>query len=242
MKKYWMILNCVLVLTILLTACGSQNITGAASTNSSETSNQNGEFLLPLQTQLIIGTFALEKSDYAVTKEQAQELLPLWKVLKTLLTSDSASNIEIDALVNQIQDTMTDQQLTYISDQVTSQESYQSILSEYMPEGTQLGNFGNMTDEERQAMRETAVASGGGQFPGGSIPEGGFQGGGGGQFQGGVPGAGVGGDGQFQGGVPGSGFEGGTVSGTPEANFGGRGGGQVNSALLDVLIQLLSEK
>jgi hypothetical protein len=237
MKKYWMILNCVLVLTILLTACGSQNNTDAASTNSTVTSNQNGEFILPLQTQLIIGTFALEKSDYAVTKEQAQELLPLWKVLKNLLTSDSASNIEIDALVNQIQDTMTEQQLAYISDQVTSQESYQSILSEYMPEGTQLGNFGSMTDEERQAMRETAVASGGGQFPGGSIPEGGFQGGGGGQFAGGsIP------EGGFQGGVPGSGFDGGTVSGTPQANSGGRGGGQTNSVLLEVLIQLLSEK
>ena len=242
MKKSWIILNCVFVLAILLTACGSKNNAGAASTDSAVTTNQNGEFKLPLQTQLIIGTFALEKSDYAVTKEQAQELLPLWKVLKNLLTSDSASNLEIDALVNQIQETMSADQLAYINDQVSSAESYQAILSEYIPDSAQFGNFANMTNEERQAMRETAVASGGGQFPGGSIPEGGFQGGGGGQFPGGVPGSGPGGDGQFQGRGPGSGFDGGTASGTPRASFGGRGGGQINNALIDALIKLLSEK
>ena len=242
MKKNWVILNCVMVLAILLTACGSKNIAGAASTDPAVTTNQNGEFKLPLQTQLIIGTFALEKSDYVVTKEQAQELLPLWKVLKNLLTSDSASSVEIDALVNQIQETMTADQLAYINDQVSSAESYQAILSEYLPESAQFGNFANMTNEERQAMRETAVASGGGQFPGGAIPEGGFQGGGGGQFPGGVPGSGPGGDGQFQGRGPGNGFDGGTVSGTPRPSFGGRAGGQINNVLIDALIKLLSEK
>ena len=68
MKKSWIILNCVMVLAILLTACGSKNNAGAASTDSAVTTNQNGEFKLPLQTQLIIGTFALEKSDYVGNK------------------------------------------------------------------------------------------------------------------------------------------------------------------------------
>jgi len=103
-------------------------------------------------------------------------------------------------------------------------------------------NSGDKMDDERQSMRETAVASGGGQFPGGAIPEGGFQGGGGGQFPGGVPGSGPGGEGQFQDRIPGSEFDGGAVSGTPRASFGGRAGGQMNNVLIDALIKLLSEK
>ncbi len=133
---------------------------------------------------------------------------------------------------------MTADQLAYISDQVSSPESYQAILSEYMPDSAQFGNIANMTDDERQARRETAVASGGGQLPGGAIPGGGFEGGGGGQFQGRVPGTGAGGDGQFP--------QGDFVRGTPgtgtAARTGGFGGSQMNIPLIEAIIELLTSK
>jgi hypothetical protein len=43
----------------------------------------------------------------AVTAEQAQELLPLWETLKVLESSDTAATQEKDALIEQIQETMS---------------------------------------------------------------------------------------------------------------------------------------
>jgi hypothetical protein len=234
MKKKLIIMIFVLVLAIFLTACGSKSSATNVTSDTNVPDNSTGNVALPLQTQLIVGTFVLEKSDFAVTKDQAQELLPLWKVLKNLLGSDSSSSIEINALVDQIQDTMTEEQKAYLNDQGITMETYQSVLSEYLPDVVQPGNFGNMTDEERQAMRETAVASGatgpgGGGF--GQMPA---------EMQGagGVPGMGPGGEGQL--------LRDGAVSSTPRSSSGGRaggfGGGQMNVTMIEALIELLSSK
>jgi hypothetical protein len=47
---------------------------------------------LPLETRLAVGILSLENGELAVTPEQAQTLLPLWKAIKTLSSSDTASN------------------------------------------------------------------------------------------------------------------------------------------------------
>ena len=69
---------------------------------------------LPAQTKLILGTINLEETDYAVTAEQATELLPMFYVLQDLNESDTAAQEEIDGFVNQIQETLTADQVQAI--------------------------------------------------------------------------------------------------------------------------------
>ncbi len=69
---------------------------------------------LSLQTKLILGTFKLEETDLAVAAEQASSLLPLWKAVRSLSQSDTAAEAELTALVSQIQETMTPEQIEAI--------------------------------------------------------------------------------------------------------------------------------
>jgi len=83
----------------VLTACGSAvpanttqvvNATQAsagvqpANTNSLNTNNANA---LPVEYQLLLGTFKLEGTAQAVTADQAKLLLPLWQQIQKLSPS-----------------------------------------------------------------------------------------------------------------------------------------------------------
>jgi len=134
------------------------------------------------QIQLILGTMALTDSDLKLTQDQAAALLPLWKVMKTLLASDTAAGAEIEALLNQIRSVFSPQQLEWVNNFSISQAAYQEILTKYVPEEFQ--NTGMlMTVEEREARRATAMAANGGTIP--SELQG--SGGGRGMGSGGVP-------------------------------------------------------
>lgn len=113
------------VLLLTLTACGASSTTPQAGP-------ANQDQTLPIATQLIIGTFKLEGTDLAVTAEQAKELLPLWQVYQDLLTSDTAAQEEIDALVEQVQETMAAEQLQAITDMNLTQRDVRSVMQERM--------------------------------------------------------------------------------------------------------------
>ena len=101
------------VLILALTACSS----GTSSTqevNSSE-STDTSSIDLPLASKLVIGSFKLEGTDNAITAEQAAQLLPLWQVYEQLSTSDTAAQEEITALAEQIQESMTSEQMAAIN-------------------------------------------------------------------------------------------------------------------------------
>ena len=105
MKKLILILLTILALT--LTACGSaSDSTEAAASSQTDPSAQ----ALSGPSLLLIGTLKLDGTDQAVTAAQAKELLPLWQVYQSLAESDTAAQVEIDALVKQIEETMTDAQ------------------------------------------------------------------------------------------------------------------------------------
>jgi hypothetical protein len=74
----------------------------------------NGD-ALSAQTQLVLGTFKLEGTDLAVDSEQAAVLLPLWKAYSSLLQSDTAAEAEVDAVFEQIQSNMTQDQMEFIA-------------------------------------------------------------------------------------------------------------------------------
>lgn len=102
MKK---ILTASLILfALMLTACGASNQTQGGSTSQA----------LSTQTELILGTLKLDGTANAVTKDQAATLLPLWTLMQKLQSSDSAAQEEKDAVLSQIQKTMTSDQLQAI--------------------------------------------------------------------------------------------------------------------------------
>lgn len=160
-KKILLMIGISALFILGLTACSGQTEPVIGQTTGAE---EASDIELPLQTQLMVGTFKLEETGQAVDADQANELIPLWKAYKSLLNSDSTSQLETDALLNQIYDTMTDEQMVEINTMDLSNGAYQDIVQKYLPEDMQ-NNPLFMGDEERQARRETAIAQNGGEMP-----------------------------------------------------------------------------
>jgi hypothetical protein len=147
---------------------------------------------LNVSTQLVLGTLRLEETESAVTPEQAAALLPLWQALRGGVTAPA----EVNAVLKQVEGTMTAEQLAAIAAMQLTREDMQAWLEEQglgvgsfpgadqdpdaratrqaefgggeMPPemATRRAEFESMSDEEREAMRATAQASG--AFPGGA--------------------------------------------------------------------------
>jgi len=122
---------------LLLAACSSGNAEQdepipPSDDRSRETTRleAGGERDLPVQMQLILGTLQLEGTDLAVNSDQAAELIPLWKAMRSLSSSDTAAEAEIEAVINQIQDAMTPEQIEAIAAQELSPEDIQTIVQE----------------------------------------------------------------------------------------------------------------
>ena len=113
-KIFW---TTLILFTLTLTACAS--IAGTVGTASS---GGPSAVELPTQTKLVLGTINLEETDYAVTAEQAAELLPMFHVLQALNNSNTAAQEEIDGLVNQVQQTLTNDQIKTIDNMSLSMQ------------------------------------------------------------------------------------------------------------------------
>jgi hypothetical protein len=224
-KTIFILLTFLFVLTF--TACG-EVFTGS---NQNE-SEPGGERTLeiPMETQLMLGTVKLEETDYPVDSKQASALLPLWKALRSLTESEIAAQAEIDAVVNQIQEIMSGEQMMAIEAMGLTMMDFASVAETLGIETGFADRIGEMNPEMQatmEAMRESGEFPQGGELPGGGFP-GGRQGGG----------QGLGG-----------GFGGGAEL-DPEAREtaiaergGARGAGfGINSALLDAIIEFLEAK
>jgi len=211
----------LLILALALSACGAANMTaqsGAAN------QGQNQGVLSPIM-QVVLGTFKLEGTSQAVTAKQAADLVPLWEVYSSLTQSDTAAQAEIDSLIQQIQDTMTRDQMQTIQKMNLTRQDMFTLLQE---KGISFG--GPRASGTQTANGSSGFVPGG---PGGprDVPPGGFQGGGGFPGGGGFNDGGAGGRNSS-----GSGPQ---ASGTPQARF---RIDRVPTALLDVLINLLKQR
>jgi uncharacterized lipoprotein YehR (DUF1307 family) len=118
----------IAILVLALTACGSSNTTANRQQFNSSQSGNATTAELSLASKLIIGSFKLEKTDNAITAKQAADLLPLWQVYQQLSTSDTAAQEEITALAEQIQETMTADQMKAIDEMnLTSQDIFATM-------------------------------------------------------------------------------------------------------------------
>lgn len=100
------VLPVLMISVLLLSACASANTDRSFGAQSGSGTNQPAQEL-PLSEKLAIGTLKLEGTPNAVTAKQAADLLPLWQVYSSLITSDTAAQQEKDAVAQQIQETMT---------------------------------------------------------------------------------------------------------------------------------------
>ena len=109
----------VMILAVLLVACSSQS----SGTPISVTNND-----LPIETQLAVGTLKLDGTAQDVSAEQAEQLLLYWQVYKELSHSETAAQAEIDGLISQIQETMTDDQMQAINEMdITQQDVFTAM-------------------------------------------------------------------------------------------------------------------
>ncbi|QRN82605.1 hypothetical protein JR338_09255 [Chloroflexota bacterium] len=120
MKRKSLISVVGILLIMFLVAC-SGNSQEEASTEAdgdgepqSVVSNKPNDELMDV-SQLIVGTLMLAETDYPITPEQAETLLPLWQIYQTMVDEDTTASQELDAVIKQIQRALSDEQLTEIS-------------------------------------------------------------------------------------------------------------------------------
>lgn len=118
MKHRKTILILGVLFALLLTACGGADAPAPPSSSadqmldtSLDTSYENA---LALRNQLLLGTLNLEDRPQAVSAEQAADLLPLWQGLRGTINSGASAQAEVDALLKQIERTMSAEQLAAI--------------------------------------------------------------------------------------------------------------------------------
>jgi hypothetical protein len=109
--------------------------------------------------RLALGTLKLEGTEDAVTPEQAAAMLPLWQAIQG---GSLRGDAETDAVLKQIEGTLTDAQRAVIDDtELTFQDigawmEEQGIEMPARPGGGQggPGAFQNMSEDERVKLRE----------------------------------------------------------------------------------------
>ena len=157
----------LLVLAVALSACGSNQADSAAPASEATIPAQAAENIaLSPSMQLSVGTVMLEDTALAVTQAQAQELLPLWQMLRALQESSTASQMEVEAVLGQIQEAMTPAQLAVIEEMDQGQ---MQVLVQELGTG---GQGGTDTTEDGASLPPGVMIAGAGQSPPGMNPDG----------------------------------------------------------------------
>lgn len=142
MKKT-IIISLVLILAGVLVACtaisgqggapaggpGGQPPSGAPGQAPSGNSTEQAQ-TMPVESIVGIGIIKLEGTDDAIDTETAENLLPLFKALKTLSTNSNTSVAEMTALNRQIKNTLTADQFTAIESLKITSVDVNKLLKE----------------------------------------------------------------------------------------------------------------
>jgi hypothetical protein len=187
MKNSIYFLIAILLFSAVLTACSAeaepvtQELEEIGPTAVIEAISGSGKTLstayrdaLPLEMQLAIGTLQLENTNLALTADQAQTLLPYWRVLQSLTQSDNTAEAELNAVIKQIQKGMSGEQIAAIGAMELTEDKLQAMIDE----GSISFGFGRGQSGSEAGSYDGFRPGGGpgGGFPGG--PPGGGPGGG----------------------------------------------------------------
>jgi len=224
----------VLILVVGLVGCTASASSGDGTSASGGTAvpplASDYKDALSMQGQLALGTIQLEGTEQAVDETEAATLLPLWQALNALSQSDTAAEVEINAVVNQIADSMTPAQIEAIA----AMQLTTASLSDLQSSGAlALGGFGRGNGQNGGSANGGGISGDG--FAGGGFP-------GGGPGGGGFPGGGPGGDAFIAGGgAPGGEIDPNAIA-TRQAQFAGGGGFSQETLLTNFVVRLLETK
>ena len=154
MKRVFAV-SLALVLVLALGACSGAGATGSG-TDVGVVLNEDYEDALPVLAQLLVGTIKLDEAGLAVEADVASQLIPLWEMARTLSSSDTAAEAEVEAITGQIQRALRPEQLQSISEMELTRDELWAIMGEQGIE--QAGRGQNMSADERAtALAERGV-------------------------------------------------------------------------------------
>jgi predicted small secreted protein len=154
MNKKITVLSVLLVLSFILASCNTGvNATGVQSTAAAVSGTS-------LKEKLGSGILNLENTDLAVTSSQAEELLVLWRGVSAIGTKQITAQQEIDALYEQIQESLTAEQLAAI--EKMTQEDVSAVVSKYGSSAS--------TQAQPAASSSSSKSSSQAQMGGGGMP------------------------------------------------------------------------
>jgi hypothetical protein len=163
MKKR-MLVSLTIGLVLVLSACGSKQTSAATATATTE---------LSLEGRLLVGTIKLEDTNLAVSADQADQLLPLWETLASLESSGTAASQEIEAVISQIESTMSAEQLSSITAMNLIQQDLAAVDTGTSSTNSSVSGSASASSAQIPAAPGVAGAPGGGTPPtdmGGSMP------------------------------------------------------------------------
>lgn len=168
-------------LALSLVACSGSSLSSSGQTTGQLTTQSGASVTssgVSDVTKLAAGTLKLEGTNLAVTAEEAKNLLPLWKAEKALGSSDTISKEELQALYDQIQETMTGEQRQAIAKMDLSSAGLASLLKDLGINSGGAGGLGSQTlsSEERSTRIAQFQSQNPGGGPGGMPPDGGMGG------------------------------------------------------------------
>ena len=128
---------------------------------------------LTARNQLALGMLNLEGTANEVTSEQAKSMLLLWQALVGTTRSGASATAEVDALLTQIEETLTPSQLEAINAMQLTQddlrawaESQGIALGTGEGAGSGMGAGRGLSDEERAARQAANGGTGAGSSGG----------------------------------------------------------------------------
>ncbi len=172
---HWMVFATIIML-MFITACSSNATSTTQTQRPIGTPDQFGERELSEPMRLALGILKLEDTDLAITADQANDLLMLWQAYQSMSNSETTAEVELDALIAQIRETLTTEQQQAINQMQLTMEDmanlFQSLgLEMGMPSQPMLQQTPGANFPTPQARGEGGPMMGG---PGGPPGEGMF--------------------------------------------------------------------
>ncbi len=140
----------ILILTLALSACGTDSPAPVSPSSEADTTSEQSappvvlpsneqytspsleatyENALSVRLQLALGPLMLAGTPDAITPAQAAELLPLWQALQSLTASGTSATAETNAVLTQIEATLTPAQIAAIREMRLTQAQMQTWMS-----------------------------------------------------------------------------------------------------------------
>ncbi|MCK4314435.1 MAG: hypothetical protein KAX24_01560 [Anaerolineae bacterium] len=168
--KSWHVVLILAIAVTVLAGCGGEQTTpapadtGSSGTYTSAVLDTSYPDALDVRSQLALGTIQLEEAENGVTPAQATALLPFWQALQGGVTAQA----EVDAVLAQIEGTMTSEQLAAVAAMQLTQDDLRAWAQSQglgVPPGGGPGQMGGGQDLSPEERATRQAERGGGQEP-----------------------------------------------------------------------------